>query len=256
MPLLNLPALLENAPRHLPVFQERTAPLSKEEKGIRMSEMFFLYATVADLAPRRIIESGRARAQSTLVLSALFPGAKIISIESNPNSPDVAHAEKRLRGCGNVESRFGDSRVLLPELVEPGDVVLIDGPKDFRALKLALGLLASGQTPAVFVHDLWRSSSPREFVERCLPTAFLSDDADWVRDYARLDSGRPTPPIRDGSRIVYGATLGCLPAGEEDFAARLWQCRRAQGTDRVVATLRKLGDNRPFDRPPDFTNLA
>ncbi len=256
MSSLSLTTLLENAPRHLATFQERTAPLSKAEKGIRLSEMFFLYATVAHLAPTRILESGRARAQSTLVLSAVFPEAEIISIESDPNSPDAAVAAERLASRKNVDCRFGDSRLLLPELVRADDVILIDGPKDFRALKLALALLQAGKPAAVFVHDLWRGLPARDFVERHLPSAFLSDDSEWVREYASLDSARPTPPLAQGEPIIYGATLGCFPAGSEDYAASLRQCERAQAADRIRSTFGKLWQRDAVDRPPDFTVVA
>lgn len=253
---LSLTTLLEDAPRHLATFRERTAPLSKAEKGIRLSEMFFLYATVAHLAPTRILESGRARAQSTLVLSALFPEASIVSLESDPDSPDVAYAAARLRDRPNVECRFGDSRVLLPELARAGDVILIDGPKDFRALKLALSLLQTGKPAAVFVHDLWRGLPARDFVERHLPSVFLSDATEWVKEYAGLDSARRAPPLAGDAPIVYGATLGCFPAGRDDYAAGLRHCATAQAADRIRATLGKLWPREAVDRPADFTIVA
>lgn len=256
MPSPGLTTLLENASRHLPTFRERTASLSKAEKGIRLSEMFFLYAAVADLAPTRILESGRARAQSTRVLSALFPDASIVSLESDPNSPDVAHAAARLRDRPNVDCRFGDSRLLLPELARAGDVILIDGPKDFRALKLALTLLRTGKPAAVFVHDLWRGLPARDFVDRYLPAVFLSDAIEWVREYAVLDSARRAPPLSVDAPIVYGATLGCFLAGADDYSTGLRQCGIAQGADRIRATLGKLWKQETADRPPDFTIVA
>ena len=164
-------SLLKAAELLLPRYREATGGLSHEPKGIRRSEMFFFYASVAALNPARIVESGRARAQSTLVLARLFPGALIVSLESNASSPDVAIASERLREHPNFECLFGDSLRLLPELVEPGDVVLIDGPKDFRALKLAFRLLKSGKPAVVFVHDLWLGSPARRFVDRDLGRA-------------------------------------------------------------------------------------
>src|SRR5947209_279549 len=116
-----LATLLSQAERHLPAYLEQTRELSHESKGIRRSEMFFFYASVADSQPARIVESGRARAQSTLVLSRLFPRASIVSLESDTTSPDVTVAAERLRDCRNVECRFGDSLLLLPALVETGD---------------------------------------------------------------------------------------------------------------------------------------
>ncbi len=257
MARLGLDQLLAAAPRHLATYRERTHDLSREDKGIRRSEMFFLYATVADLAPTRIIESGRARAQSTLVLSAVFPDAEIISIESDATSPDAAIEAERLAERTNVECRFGDSRELLPELVRAGDIVLIDGPKDFRAVKLALELLRTGRPAAVFVHDLWPGSPARGFVDRGLPSAFLSDAPGWVRRYAELDSHRETlPAFPENGRIIYGATLGCFPGGTENYSARLISCSFAQGLERLGANLKKLRKPAGHDRPPDFTRVA
>ncbi|MBA3960676.1 MAG: hypothetical protein H0X40_02085 [Chthoniobacterales bacterium] len=251
---VNFSELLERAPHHLATFRERTADLSREEKGIRRSEMFFLYAAVADFAPKRIIESGRARAQSTLVLSSLFPDAEIISLESDGISPDVAIAAERLRDQHNVDCRFGDSRVLLPQIVREGDVVLIDGPKDFRAVKLALSLLRAAKPASVFVHDLWPGSPARSFVDRSLPSAFLSDAPRWVSSYAMLDSKRSAAPILPpNARVVYGATLGCFPAGTENYLIRLGQCGFAQGWERLRANLGRAEEK---DRPPDHTVVA
>ena len=245
--------LLASAENHLAEYLQRTANLSRELKGIRRSEMFFLYASIADSAPVRIIESGRARAQSTLVLSTLFPKGSIISVEFDAASPDVAVAAERLKGRANVECRFGDSRLLLPELLQAGDVILIDGPKDFRAVKLALRLLRTGKPAAVFVHDLWLGSPARRFVDRYLTTAFLSDHPEWVRRYARLDSGSRIPPASaDGVRRAYGATLGCFVPMGENYSLGLFQCGIAQMMERMRETLRKVLGRPPRIRPKDF----
>lgn len=248
--------LLSQAARHLPVYLERTRGLAHESKGIRRSEMFFFYASVTDSNPLRIVESGRARAQSTLVLSRLFPQALIVSLESDTASPDVAVAADRLRACRNAECRFGDSLLLLPELVRRGDVVLIDGPKDFRALKLALRLLRDGKASVVFVHDLWLGSPARKFVDRSLRTALLSDHPAWVQRYASLDSQRPIPSGASLEfRRAYGATLGRFESGKDNYGLRLIQCRLAQGVDRIHETIRKIMRRSPISRPADFQPL-
>ena len=215
--------------------------------------MFFLYASVADAQPARILESGRGRAQSTLVLSSLFPRASIVSVESDPNSPDVAIAAERLKNRSNVECRFGDSRLLVPQLLQIGDVVLIDGPKDFRALKLALRLLRTGKPSAVFVHDLWWGSPARRFVDHHMPRAFLSDNPAWVRRYSILDSRDRTPPASSQNlRWAYGATLGCLPLAGENYTMRLLQCNIAEAFERIRETGRKLCGRPARVRPKDF----
>jgi hypothetical protein len=245
--------LLGDAEILLPRYLEVTGGLSHAEKGIRRSELFFFYALVAPLKPKRIVESGRARAQSTLVLSRLFPKASIVSLESDAHSPDVTLAAERLRGCENVECLFGDSLRLLPDLVQAGDVVLIDGPKDFRALKLAFRLLRDGQPAAVFVHDLWPGSPARKFVDRYLPSSLLSDDRQWVERYATLDSRKRPPPLEaSGAHWAYGATLGCFEKETANYGRLLLQCSTAQGIARLRETARKILRRPSTVRPKDF----
>src|SRR3954454_17182368 len=102
-----LQRLLAAGEKHFEDFLRLTRSVSHEHKGIRRSEMFFLYASVADRNFGRIIESGRARAQSTVVLAKLFPSKTVISIESDAASADVSIAAERLKDCANVECRFG-----------------------------------------------------------------------------------------------------------------------------------------------------
>ena len=122
----------------LSAFQRRVASIPYERKGILYSEMFFLYLCAQAAKPNRIVESGRARGQSSLLLSTIFSDLPIVSIESDPHSPDVPVAQERLRGRSNVSLRSGDTTRILPAEVRQGNAVLIDGPKGFRGLRLAL----------------------------------------------------------------------------------------------------------------------
>ena len=249
---ISLKRLLAEAENYVASYLERTAGLSHATKGIRRSEMFFLYAAIAHLEPKRILESGRARAQSTLVLSSLFPQATIVSIESEANSPDVAVAAARLKNRTNIECLFGDSRLLLPKLLREGDIILIDGPKDFRALKLALRLLRTGKPHAVWVHDLWFGLPARRFVDCHLRKAFLSDNPEFVRRYARLDSSHVPLALSLGHvRRAYGATLACFPAGSENYTLLLAKLSLAQGLERVRETMRKILRRPARARPKD-----
>jgi predicted O-methyltransferase YrrM len=245
----NWERLLAEAERRLPEFLERTRGVAHAAKGIRRSEMFFLYALTAALPPRRILESGRARAQSTLVLSLLFPETAIVSVESNPDSADAKVAADRLHGRKNVECLFGDSRALLPQLLEADDIVLIDGPKDFRAVRLALQLLETGKPHAVFVHDLWPGSPARAIVDR-LDVALLSDQTEWVRAYSGLDGATDVPAALLNGRQAYGPTFGCFLRREANYRALLFEVRLAQWGARIRATKRKLL-RRPRERRPD-----
>src|SRR5919109_2973416 len=138
MSSLDIDAVARAAQAELGGWRTRVAGLPYERKGVLYSEIFFLYLCARTMRPARILESGRARGQSTALLALSFPEAAIVSFEHDARSPDAAVAAARLTPYRNVELRFGDATRELPAIARPGDVVLIDGPKGFRALRLAL----------------------------------------------------------------------------------------------------------------------
>src|SRR6266545_5038260 len=201
----------------LSAFESRVAGIPYERKGILYSEMFFLYLCAQAAKPTRIFESGRARGQSTLLLSAIFPDLDVVSIESDADSPDVQVAQERLRGRDNVSMRFGDATRILPIEVRKGDVVLIDGLKGFRGLRLALRLLATGRVTQVFIHDCGLGTEERAFLDAHLHGLVYSDTIEFALIARALDAGCSTdiPPDRrfDGERPprAYGYGLACIP---------------------------------------------
>jgi predicted O-methyltransferase YrrM len=201
-------AVAERADALLPEYREIIASIPPEAGfgGIWESEMFLFYVAVKPFAPKQILESGRARGKSTLILARCFPEARVISVEYDRQSENVAAAEAKLKPCANVDLLYGDSREILPRRLRTGDAVLIDGPKDFRALKLALDLLRTGKPCAVFVHDFPPNSPQRKFVERNWPNAFFGDDP-LFQTFQSLDKERdprPNPQRRYGMFV-------CLP---------------------------------------------
>ena len=241
-------------------FERRIGDVEPMERGIAISEALFVFATVADLKPRRILESGRALGQSTYLLGRAFPDTAIISIEANADHPDAGPALQRLRGLSNVECLFGNSRVLLPRLTRPGDVVIIDGPKWFRALKLAYTVMRRRQPALVFIHDCERGTPFRRFVERRIPWSFFSDDHRFVQQYCRLDRylgdaelrrwSDPDHRPRDES---YAGTFGCIPArpGFPGLGAML----RVSGA-RIAANVAKSVTKRTITAPASRQRAA
>jgi len=206
--LLRKSAVAERADGLLPEYREIIGSIPPEAGfgGIWESEMFLFYAAVKPFAPKQILESGRARGKSTLVLARCFPDARIVSVEYDRQSENAAAAEAKLKLCSNVELLYGDSREILPGRLQPGDAVLIDGPKDFRALKLALDLMRTERPCAAFVHDFLPNFPQRKFVERNWPAAFFGDDP-LFRHFQNLDAERdprPNPQRRYGIFV-------CLP---------------------------------------------
>lgn len=201
-------AIAERADRLLPEYREIIAAIPPEAGfgGIWESEMFLFYAAVKSFAPKQILESGRARGKSTLILAGCFPEARIISVEYDRQSENAPAAEAKLKPCSNVELLYGDSREILPARLQAGDAILIDGPKDFRALRFAVDLMRTGKPCVVFVHDFPPNSRQRKFVERNWPNAFFGDDPLFQR-FQSLDNERdprPNPQRRYG-------IFACLP---------------------------------------------
>jgi hypothetical protein len=208
MPLLRKSAVIECADALLPEYRNIIANIPPEagHGGIWESEMFLFYAAIKPFAPRQILESGRARGKSTLILARCFPESRIISVEYEHESENAPAAEAKLKNEANVDLLYGDSREILPNRLQDGDAVLIDGPKDFRALKLAVDLLRTGKPCVVFVHDFPPNSPQRRFVERNFPAAFFGDDPLFQR-FQTLDAERdprPNPQRRYG-------IFACLP---------------------------------------------
>lgn len=198
-------------------FRRLIAGVPYERKGILNSEMYFLWLCARTVKPKRILESGRARGQSTLILARCFPDAEILSVEYDRNSPDVTVAEKRLKDEPNVKLLFGDATRLLQDLAQPGDIALIDGPKGFRGVRFALNLLASDRLPLVFVHDTGPDTAERRFFERTLQAARYSDEPHISAATHELDDEAATdipPAYRYAARrgdSGYGYGLACLP---------------------------------------------
>ena len=212
-------ALAECAERLLPEYRKIIAGIPPEAGfgGIWESEMFLFFAAVKSFSPRQILESGRARGKSTLILARSFPEARIISVEFDRDSANASAAEEKLRPYSNVELLYGDSREVLPQRLQSGDAVLIDGPKDFRALRLALDLLKTGKPCTVFVHDFPVNSPQRKFVQRNWPGVFFGDDPLFQR-FQSLDDNRDP---REKIQHRYGV-FACLP---DQLPIRYWRMR-------------------------------
>lgn len=210
---MTLPSIVAATTANRDAFTRLTDGIPYERKGILYSEMFFLWLCANPLKPKRILESGRARGQSTLILSRIFPDAEILSIEFDRNSPDVPVAAARLKDCANVRQLFGDATKMLPEMLAPGDIVLIDGPKGFRGLRLALQLVGDSRPAIVFMHDTLANGPEREFLERHLPNTLYSDVPELAAKTHDLDDGRNDlpPELRFGPDCRhYGYSLAAM----------------------------------------------
>lgn len=240
---LTIAALAERARELMPEFCAAIGDWRRgsDPGGIGPRGMFFFYAAVRPFAPRQILESGRMRGGSTLMLARCFPESKIVSVEFDRDPAHAAVAESRLKLHANVELLYGDSRDILPKRLQSGDAVLIDGPKGFRALKLAARLLRTGKPCAVLIHDFYPREPARRFVESYWPGAFFSDDPALTPYFRELNAriGRDPDSKHSVSPFV------CLPAGlPAAYWLLLFQMIRDRALAIALSKLRKFSRRR------------
>lgn len=249
---INDPAVLERAGAALDDFLPKIQDVSYEDKGVFFSEMLFVLAAVGAGFDGQVLESGRARGQSTFVLGNVFPDAKIISVEFDRDSPDAPIAEARLKDFDHVELLYGDSRRLLFDRLEPGAVVIIDGPKGFRAIRLALQLLRTGNVRTVFIHDTYQGLATRRFLESHVPGTIFSDHKRFVEQFRHLDepcwagfdTSEPLEWHSASSGIQhepsYGPTFACLPHDPScSYGPLLWRLHLANVMARAGKSMNK-----------------
>lgn len=201
-----------------------------EAKGIFHSEMLMFCSLVKALDVEQIIESGRARGQSTEIIARFvsqYGGIKFDSIEFDERSPDVKVAEERLSSLRKwVCLHYGDANNLVPRLIcKKRCVLLIDGPKGPAALKLAVEALKNENVIGVFLHDVHRDADNiRPIITEFFPESVFSDDEAFVERFCVVDedcwnrqSKSPgcegwKPYYRGQKKMKsYSATLGFIP---------------------------------------------
>lgn len=210
---------LETAEKILPAFETLVGDFKYEDRGIFFSELLFLWAATQGIKPRQVVESGRARGLSTATLSKIFPESRVVSLEYEAEHPDAHFAEDALSGIKNIALLYGDANILLPALLLPGDIALIDGPKGMPAVALAFQALATGKPEAVFIHDCYRGQKCRKVLDELAPGVFYSDDSAFVTKFHSLDASiwankrKNKQDERYGSseNQSYGPTLACIP---------------------------------------------
>lgn len=213
-----------------------------EPRGVFNSEMAAVIALCRAMKADVVVESGRARGHSTLLLAKhLDPGVTIHTFDRE-RGPDAIHAESKLAPFPNLHLHYGDSRLAIPALIAGLSgkrvALLIDGPKDKKALDLLSDCLVKSDAVIVaFVHDLpqFAEATPsegRRWAERYFGAPWFTDDPEYVARFEFLDA-----PVRDaadagrvrwqpyshgeGTQVSYGPTLGVfVPTNADREAAR------------------------------------
>ena len=89
IPTFDLDRTLVGGPELLPRFRSIVDGIDDVPRGVLVSEIFFIVATLGAFRPRQIIESGRAMGQSTLLLGRCFPDTSVLSIEYDADHPEL-----------------------------------------------------------------------------------------------------------------------------------------------------------------------
>lgn len=199
----------------------RIAQEPYEHRGIIHSEMAYIIHMCRQFGVRCIIESGRARGQSTYMLAKYMPDVTIYSIDLRPDHPDNLVAYKRLNQFNNIELLAGDSRERMPNLARGSTgttAVLLDGPKGKAAVDLLAQCFEYPQVKLGFIHDMRRldhgkPSPHRQAMIDRFPNAIFTDDPGLVSSSSWMDAtimghGGPSGPTHEAEFGSYGPTLG------------------------------------------------
>lgn len=198
-------------------FEEVIEGVPYELHGVLNSEVLFMLSCMKPDGVGRLVESGRARGQSTFLFARALKDKTIVSIDLPRRDRDSFVAEERLDDCTNVELLYGDSREYLPKKLGDGDVVFIDGPKGVLAFRLALKCLSTGRAPSVFIHDVYLGTVVRYLLERYVPEARFSDHRGYA-EYAHVFDENAVDKIRPGrgwgefaGEYGYGYSIAYIP---------------------------------------------
>ncbi len=171
-------------------------------RGILHSEMALVLGFCQKLDIEVVIESGRARAQSTYILCKYLPNTPIYSIEMRKPSEykksrgyDIGLGIERVKHFDNLTLISEGASTAIPAALKKMEgkriALLIDGPKGSMALahmKCALPKIEVG-----FAHDFRKIQHDgvllncRLKAEEKFPTAWFTDDPEYVTATSWLD---------------------------------------------------------------------
>lgn len=192
-----------------------------EPRGILHSEMALIIHTCRRMGVEVVIESGRARGQSTYMLAKYLPRAMIHSVELRDH-PDELIALNRLVSFENTVLHAGDGTGVVPSLVARDEhvatAILLDGPKGAAAVAILAECFQYPHVRVGFIHDMRRldhggPSPHRAAAIAALPRHAFTDDprivaaASWM-DANIIAQGGPAGPAHEAVFGSYGPTVG------------------------------------------------
>lgn len=210
-----------------------------EERGILHSEMLAVISSIKEGGIEVIIESGRARGQSTKMLAQAFQNqpVKIISVELLKDEAAI-FAEENLKEYKNIDLRYGDSNIVIPEILtlfkDKKVALLFDGPKGKDAYNiLAQVIIDNPNILLAFFHDCRKSSQDlpnpsREDIYPYFDRLFFTDDLTYIENFSSVDKkclpknnnindNTWRPYLKGKTKIgSYGPTMGIVMPSERD----------------------------------------
>jgi hypothetical protein len=183
--------------------------------------MALIIETCRRLGIQVVIESGRARGQSTYMLAKYLPEVEIHSIELRDH-PDELFAQERLKPFQNVTLWTGDGKEAVYSMAAGRTyghtAILCDGPKGAAAVDIIARCFELSHVRVGFVHDMRTldhggPSPHRAYAVERFPDAAFSDDPRIVDRTKWLDANviaanGPVGPEHEKEFGSYGPTVG------------------------------------------------
>jgi len=172
--------------------------LGHETRGILNSEMLAVITMIKEAKVDVVIESGRCRGQSTVVLAEALKNTdiKVISIELLRDE-NAVFSEKRLASYKHIDLLYGDAKKIIQrELAKYRDknvAILFDGPKGKDAYEIFAKCIYKNKNIVVgFFHDCRKSCGrntniSRDEIYNYFDRLFFTDHADYVEQFKEID---------------------------------------------------------------------
>jgi hypothetical protein len=185
-----------------------------EARGIIHSEMGLIIQICRRLGIEVIIESGRARGQSTYMLAKYLPDVAVHSVELRDH-PDEMIARDRLAEFKNVHLISGDGAELLPNLAgmtRNKTAILCDGPKGRAAVDIIDQCFQHDHVLVGFIHDMRK-------LDHGLPSPHRAAAVSQFKHHAFSDEERLVTSSSWMDANVIAAGGPCGPAHQEEFGS-------------------------------------
>lgn len=186
---------------YAPRFREATAGMPYIRRGVFWSELLAFSALARHAGAWEVIESGTGLGFSASVMAKTIGPVYTYGLEPSPwldgERPAYVYFEQ------------ADSLPCLGSAHEEC-AVLIDGPKNEKSIEYAK-VVEHSSAAILGVHDVQKGSTARRLMEEAFPTAWYTDDMDFVMRYGHMDRECLAMAAGRGKTFVtHGPTMGIV----------------------------------------------